>query len=420
MRNAGYVAMYLATDQILRQSFGPEPVDIIWSVNHLEEHDDYRSAKIVPSFCHIAKPDGRWRITRFLRLIWWSVIILIRARMGMHNIPHYVPWREMYVAYVNTDAVLSCPGNFLYTSGRVGAAFMFDMYALAFARWLGKPLYMLPQTLGPIEREYERRLLRWLLPAFRLIFVRDTISQELCHTLCPYLTRLHVCPDLAFAFHVDTTTITIDSGSVHTALSERPVLGVTALNWGEQNCEFSGQDAYEAAIAEAVHHFITHYGGRAVFFAHVQGPTPADDDRRTLQRILQRLDAVREFVTLADIAHPASFVTAYQHLDIMLGSRLHSCILALTVTVPVLAIAYQYKTPGVLSTAGLDHWYVPITGLTATALCHALDTLWVQRADVRKHIAEVIPNLAAECVTIGIRIRDDYHLVRLCPFCLAG
>jgi colanic acid/amylovoran biosynthesis protein len=409
MRNAGYTAMCRAVQDALAAGFAPQPVTFIWAVNHPGDHMAEANTRIVGSFCHWAKPDGRWSILRLIGLLWSSLVLVARARWRGRRSRVRYRWRALFDAYLEADLVASCPGNFLYSSGRFGLPFLLDLYSLAVAHWLGKPLYLLPQTIGPITRGHERWLLRWLLPMFRLICVRDSISLDLCRTIRPGLSTLRLCPDVAFAFQ--------PSGETHHDLQHpdlaqhaRPLLGVTIINWSEQCSHFHDQDAYEAAVAAAIHHFIVHYDGYAVLFAHVQGPTPQQDDRRALRRLSTRLEDLRSrIVVLDELNDPDDLVCAYRSLDVMLGTRLHSCILALTARVPVLAIEYQYKTTGVLHTVGLSAWSTPITAAQAEALCRRLDQLFADREHIRQHLDRVLPDLIRQCADTGARIASDFR-----------
>jgi colanic acid/amylovoran biosynthesis protein len=50
----------------------------------------------------------------------------------------------------------------------------------------------------------------------------------------------------------------------------------------------------------------------------------------------------------------------YSACDLMLGTRFHSVIFALTSMVPCLAIEYEHKTRGIMRDLGLEEWVLPI------------------------------------------------------------
>ena len=92
---------------------------------------------------------------------------------------------------------------------------------------------------------------------------------------------------------------------------------------------------------------------------------------------------------------------------LFLGSRLHSNIFTLTEGVPVLAIAYQDKTFGVLRMLGLDEWVVDIRAVEAGQLVDLLRRLWAVRAEVRGLIAQRIGPLQEQAHTAVEWLRNS-------------
>ena len=84
---------------------------------------------------------------------------------------------------------------------------------------------------------------------------------------------------------------------------------------------------------------------------------------------------------------------AYGHVDMLLGTRLHSNIFALSEGVPIVAIGYQYKTRGVLRMLGLERWMLDIEQVSEETLVPLLCEAWAEREHTRAHIQAVLPNV---------------------------
>lgn len=321
--------------------------------------------------------------------------------------------QQLLDAYAEADLIVSCPGNYFYSSGKLGLPFLFTLWSLGYALMMGKPTYSMPQTVGPLWRRRDRWLVARFFRGYRLLFLRDPRSARLLRSLGLRVQNEQVTPDMAFALQG------IPHQAAERLLAERgislnqPLLGVTAMDWGLQNSRFGRQPEYEAAIAGAVRWFITHYDGAAVFFAQVHGPSNAEDDRKVVARISKQLSDIQDRVFLVtDIGEPWTLQSLYGCMDIFLGTRLHSCIFAMTAGTPALAIAYQSKTWGIYESLGLDKYVIDIDDVTELQLIRKLDRLWAERTLVRSHLHEQIKVIQAQITAIGARIARDFHQLR--------
>ena len=401
-RNAGDKVLLAVTLQQLRQRFPQAQITVATN-----DPATYQGADpCVGSFSTWIKQtdvhgDG-WRIGGLLTLPVWGLVTILAAlayRLGLrpksrseHAHPSTKSHWALLRSYTEADLIVSCAGNFLYSSGSVGMPFLLAVLSLGYGILLDKPVYTMPQTIGPLSRSWERKLLAWVLPHLRLILVRDRISLDLVHSLTTGKgNNCQLSPDIAFAFQ----GIDAEQGRrflIKMGLppdNDRPLLGLTAINWGAQDRTFAGQEAYEKALAAAADHFIRVQGGRIVLFAQVCGPTASEDDRIPARRIHALIPHDPGEAILVDELVPAEMLqAAYANMDLFLGSRLHSNIFALVAGVPVVAVAYQYKTLGLMEMLGLKAWTLAIEESTPQTLTDLLERLWEQRQPVATHIAQ--------------------------------
>ena len=152
-------------------------------------------------------------------------------------------------------------------------------------------------------------------------------------------------------------------------MSDRPLLGITTINWEKQNLDFKAQSIYETAILNAARTMMTDLKGKVIFFPQVCGNIPATDDRIPAARIHTQLSDFGDRIVL--INQPASaeiLKTAYGLMDIFIGTRMHSNIFALGGGVPVIAIAYRHKTQGLMNLLDLSEWVIDIDKIDAQQL----------------------------------------------------
>jgi colanic acid/amylovoran biosynthesis protein len=397
-------------DVVLQQLYAQFPAaEITIAMNDPAGYPANAREQVVGSFTHWLKSskrgDAAWRMGALLMAPWLllqSLMVAAGVRWFARpvGLPRSAALRALLQSYLDADMVVSCAGNFLYSSGMTGIPFLLAAYAISYGWLLGKPVYMMPQTIGPLRRRWERLALRRFLRPVRLIFVRDGLSRDLLAEIGLHPPQVRLAPDMAFLYmptaDVDVSPLLLPLIR-HDSSATRPLLGVTLINWGAQNRAFNGQRRYEAAVATAIRAFVTETGGSAILFSQVTGPTAADDDRIPAQRVADLLhDLGGRVIAVEEQLSPGQLKSGYGQMDIFLGSRLHSNIFALTAGSPVMAIAYQYKTHGVMRMLGLEAWVLDIERVDGENLSEEVRRLWRQRARVRAQIAARLPALQQE------------------------
>jgi colanic acid/amylovoran biosynthesis protein len=414
--NAGDNAL---TQEALRQLVAQFPqASFILAMNDPASHEG--RGRAVGSFTSWVKPivdrnSSGWRWRAFPGLILHSLLALVGYRLRGRPCFVLTPpeQRGLLEAYFEADMVVSTAGNFLYTSGWLGLPFLLALYSI-FYGWLArKPLYTLPQTLGPISRKRELFLTRYVLSKVRIVLVRDPISAEVWQQWGVQGPQWELNPDLAFAFAESEGQVEAGELLSQFGVQGAPheiCLGVTLINWGAQDQTFSLQSVYEEAIETAIRDFLQSHGSRVVLFAQVHGPTAAQDDLIPARRVLARLVDLGNKVVLMDRwAPPPVLKAAYGHMDFFLGTRLHSNIFALTEGVPVVAIGYQYKTRGIMRMLDLEPWVLDIQEVKRETLVRLLRRAWEERDNTRAHIREMIPQVSKQAARAGTLIASDFR-----------
>jgi colanic acid/amylovoran biosynthesis protein len=408
-RNAGDDMLTRLTVEQLLQSF--DNPELILAMNDPASYNG--TGTTVGSFMTwLKQQDGRWRPVLGPLALWMSLCIVFWYRIIGTMVLRCTPrcYRSLIRAYLEADLVISSAGNYLYSSGLVGVPFLVAVYTMAYGWLAGKPLYTMPQTVGPLRRSWERCLTKWIVGKMRLMFVRDNVSWQTLKAIGVSHVKCRLVPDIAFALPPSPP----EQGKqlLHrngVDLAHRPLLGVTLINWGAQSRLFTRQETYETAVAAAIRAFVTHYQGQAVLFSQVQGPTLAEDDRVPAGRVRERLMKLGDRVTFIEgSVEPETLKAAYGQMDLFLGTRLHSNIFALSEGVPALTIQYQYKTRGVLSMLDLENWVVEIEHVTAKNLTTCLEKLWAEQDDIRVHLKKIMPSIVVQSSQIGATVAADF------------
>ncbi|MEZ4637261.1 MAG: hypothetical protein R2856_20280 [Caldilineaceae bacterium] len=72
------------------------------------------------------------------------------------------------------------------------------------------------------------------------------------------------------------------------------------------------------------------------------------------------------------------------------------------------AIAYYYKTYGIMQMLDLADWVLDIRTITAEAFAERLDALWLRREEMQHHLADTLPRIQAQARQAADLIRADF------------
>lgn len=408
-RNAGDAALTHVMLTQLQNNFPTSQFHL--AMNEPESHTG--PEQVVASFGTWFK-DARTQRWHGRAVLWFigALMALLGYRLRQGAWMGWLPLaqRALLHAYFDADIVVSCAGGFLYSS-KNGLGLLNSLFTLLFAIWAGKPVYLMPQSIGPFQRSWEHWLVRYTLMRVRVIMVREPISAARLQAIGVQHPTSYTLPDLGFALKKGDPVAARRwlERAGFPVMSEQPKLGITLVDWAVQNPAFTHQHAYEAAVVAMARFFIQQYGGQVVLFPQVCDNRPGQDDRVPARRVAQQLAEFGGKVIQMD--EPAPFPTlkaAYGMMDVLVGTRMHSNLFALTEGTPFLAISYQPKTEGIAKMVGLGHWVVPIEEATGERLITTLAQLWQARQALRQHLAQILPDLAAAADRAGGLIAQDY------------
>lgn len=413
--NAGDAALLDMALIALREALPEGRVTIAMNAPDMRYDRREEGIEVAPSFIAVTQPGGRAStLRRVVALLAGGGQALAAAWLWrlfrrMPPLPNR-GLRRLLAQYAAADLVVSCPGNIFASTGKAGLPVLLSALTVAIGLALGKPLYVLPQSVGPLTKGWQRRLVGALYRRARVVMVREPVSLRFASSLGIPADRLHLVPDLAYAYPAAATRGVDPALLARVSALPRPIVGVTAINRLLSAVEGPVWDAYERGLAEGLAAFAVKRGGSVVFFPQVTGPAEREDDRIAARRIAAAMsDADSRFAVLAleEKLSPAELKALYAGVDLFVGTRMHSVIFATSAGVPTLCIEYLSKTRGLAEMMGLEGWVLDLREVTGDRLRERLDALWGARNDVRADLLRQLPEMADAARRAGALIRSD-------------
>lgn len=341
------------------------------TLDHFEAGETFEGASQVHSFFYVAIYTsfgvlGRVAKTLYVVLattVWAAIWRLSGLRC---NVLLSQSLRETLEQYLAADIVVPVGGGYLLGKNTVHDTLtvMLQLHAMAVALLMHKPVLLFSQSVGPFGNWLQKFVSKLVLTRVQAIMVRESLSRENLKELGINAPRIMETADVAFLFE---TTSTVNGR----ALLEQAgvsgtsrLVGITVRNW----LSTAKQAEYERAMALFAAK-LTAQGYAVVFVPQVSSAFHNDDDAMVQSRIQQLLPPGTHGVYFLSVNLSYEEVKAvFASCVYVVGTRMHSVIFALTSGVPALAIAYERKTVGIMSSFSLQEYVIPMERATSELL----------------------------------------------------
>lgn len=376
--NAGDLSLLLVTRDLIQQLL-PDPVISVsanWPNESLYQEHNF---KIVPSLRSIIQNDGETnpisQVWRLFGLLNWFHFggeskPICSSGICMDNL------QTLKKAYLEADLIFAAPGNQLYSSGRFGWPYPITIAAVQLANWYKKPLIILPQSIGPLRRNWEQRLLLRTYSPAKLIFLRDAISLRLADKIRLDRSKVHFGWDLGFRLQPAKPFISQEILRSSGVRPDKLKIGITLIPVMGKSLDRGDVTNYYQVLKQALQKFSQVQNVQVVLFNQVSGPSMVEDDRVPTKLFFQDLkrDGV-DIIFMGDDLSPEVLKACYGQMDMFVASRLHSGIFAFGMGVPTLFIGYLTKTRGLLESLGMPELGLDISNLNSEILFSKLSWL---------------------------------------------
>ena len=407
--NGGDAAILISISSLLRAEFGPNieitVLDSQAGAARLYYPDlDFRQMPHYPQ--KRTGPGILGRLSRRLARAREEVaLVCLRIHPGLWGIVLGTTERAAFRAYRRADLVISTGGTYLVEHYDLRPR----IFALRLALAAGKRPIFFTQSLGPFLKPYNRRALAPIFNASPLVLLRDRKSAAHLTDIGVDAGRLHVSSDVAFALGGKNA---MESAAMHAAPPGR--IAVSVRYWPHFAQEPAGtrMEIYMRGIAKAVEVAARRYGCQVAFISTCQGIREYwMDDSKVADQIasLLPIDLASKVSVDHGFHHPIQLLDRLSSFDLVISTRMHMAILALSAGVPVLPIAYEFKTDELFSERfQMSEWVTGIDTMTEDSL-----------ADLLPRFLEALPSIRARLfAAVGAERRRALGSASLLRRCL--
>ena len=274
--------------------------------------------------------------------------------------------------------------------------------------FLGKDLIFLPQTYGPFERRITKVLAKYILRRAEMIYARDQESLKYVKNILRNYKRsekIKFIPDVAFVLDPHELA-NMDIGAFVKVRKEDSVvvgLNISGLlyNGGYKNNNMFGlKSNYPDLVVKIIELLLKDTNTLVILVPHVLtiGKYEFISDGKACNEVYKKLsEKYKDRIFFAQGQYNHNEIKHIISLcDFFVGSRMHSCIAALSQNIPAVGVAYSRKFIGVFESINMADYVADARDLSQEEILDIIHTALTQRDKIRKHLKSTIPHIKAD------------------------
>lgn len=307
-------------------------------------------------------------------------------RLGQNN--------PTYYAFLTADVVIGCGGGYLNQKGWGSfISYTNKLAGLWIPKLLHKRVILFPNSIGGFANKLAEVMCARVLRRLDMLCIRENRSSGWITQFRIDPNKVRMVPDIVFVLRIPPR-YEVENLLAKMAILGRtggPLVGVTVRDWhfpGHPRPD-EAREAYLWSIAHVIDHLQTKHKGTVLLVPQVVVGSH-DNDLVFSREVLSKC-SVRKRLFLANIdMTPEELKGIYGAMDLVIGTRMHSNILALGAGIPCIAIAYLEKTWGVMEDLGLSDWVIDIAQCEVNMLQEKVDLALSCRDKYVRHIQNAV------------------------------
>lgn len=243
-----------------------------------------------------------------------------------------------YCAYANAKFIVNAGGNYLFSSNSsfFSRTMLVHLLNIYLPILINKKVVSFPQSIGPFYRKYEYNLVACLLSKIDFFMTRDLASFKLLQE--KKLSNIILLPDIAFFLS--------PMGFKRERKKQIKRILITALDWSwgvTNKNKYRYEEIinnYKFSLVSCIDYLKFNFNFDISILAHV---TVATSNDLIISNEISKESKYE--VPVVDFSRTSleNILSYYSQFDLVIGSRMHSCILALSLGIPTVCLSYQPK-----------------------------------------------------------------------------
>lgn len=265
---------------------------------------------------------------------------------------------------------------------------------------IGKPLILLPQTLGPFKGTLAKAIARIIVKRSKKVYTRDPGGLETIGELAvSNHGQLAFSQDMGFAMEPEIHTERMPPWLAEQKNNGIPFVGlnVSGLLYigGYTRCNMFGiKSDYRKLIHNLIDLLIRKHGVHVMLVPHVFGEgEDSESDLIACRKVFdETAENMRGHLHLLEQRYDQYEIKALiGKCDFFIGSRMHACIAAISQCIPSIGLAYSRKFHGVFESVGIKELVIDIRECDEDSVLATVDRSYRRIPEYRAKLEGTIP-----------------------------
>ncbi|HAL64735.1 MAG TPA: hypothetical protein DCP10_04090 [Bacteroidales bacterium] len=258
---------------------------------------------------------------------------------------------------------------------------------------LNKDLILLPQTYGPFNSRISKIMSSYVMRKSAKVYSRDKAGVKIVKDLCKNMkSEIYFCPDVAFILDAAEP----DKLEVIPRISydDQRIIGINVsgllYNGGyTKNNMFHFKFDYEDFIIKLINFFLEKTDSDILFIPHtITSRGHVEDDLSACEKVMSKIgNNYKNRIHLVTGNYDECEIKGLiGNCDYFIGSRMHSCIAALSQGIPTSCIAYSRKFHGIFDSVGMSDFVIDATQMNENECFHRIEKSFQRGEEIRKDL----------------------------------
>lgn len=286
--------------------------------------------------------------------------------------------------YTSASVIIFTGGGYLRSRGGLKQSLNLLLQLLPFvvAKIVGSRVIVAPNSFGPFAYNWQLKLTARSLNGCDVVAVREEKSYQLLKSRG--VKNLLLLSDLA---------LLIKKSKNH--YKKNKTVGFTIRNWLRDRTQ---QDKLENSYAQALMRLSKRTSATIQPIIQVASTDfPFEDDKESVQRVYNLFHdsdvPVSIPIKIKSVSHAAK---VYGSLDLLLGMRMHSNILAAVQGTPFVAISYEHKTEGIAKQIAMEKYCISCKKVNEDSLYRLLVSAYRNRSQISNRLKATVESLRVD------------------------
>lgn len=294
-----------------------------------------------------------------------------------------------------TDLLIIGGGGLIQDYGKSPNTVINYLSRALIAKILNKKLVFYAIGVGPIELRLSKILIPFVMNYASLITTRDQESNILLRSLGVRKPKIITTADPVFALKMKTETLS-HSASLSTwqkiSSKNGPQIAICILSiFKTAHGNFEKDLEIQRIIASVGVHLIRNYNAHIVFL-----PFERQTDLEESIAVSRLMGHDKNVIVLKEYYSHSDVQEIISQMDLIIGMRLHSLILAALQKVPSVAIVYHPKVQSFLRITDQEETGLDLFELQALKLIEKVEYVMRDSAEIQKKIQHSLTELRAK------------------------